>query len=134
MKLRRHPVFQKNSILPGFSPHLFLIDLKVAACALVADNKIAVVQRFGANGFALAWGMDELSVADIDTHVGNTIGAAGSKKDQIAGLQGLPGHRPTGTELIPGVAGKIQSIETINGHGQTAAVKPFLGRGASPAI
>ncbi len=68
---------------------------------MVATGVISVSQGSAPNGFAPSWGVDELTLPAIDSHVGNVPGATGGKEDQIAGLQSIPGHRLTGTELIP---------------------------------
>ena len=78
--------------------------------------------------------MNELSLAAVKSHMGYAPPASGGEKDEIPPLEGIPRHRATGLELCAGVARQFQTVETINGHGQTAAIETAAGGGAPPSI
>ena len=107
---------------------------KVTAGPQIMVGEISAGQRRHSYAFTLPRSMYKPAVAAVHPYMGDPALAVGGEKNQITGLQGALPNRPTGPVLGPRVAWQIQTIETINGHGQTAAVESTLRRFAAPTI
>ena len=99
-----------------------------AACAVVMIDVICVVQAGDLNaGFAGA-GVDEITVAQVDTNVGDTLGISIFEEHEVAGLQVSLINIHTvgvlrGRTMGDGVAEALGDV--VN---QTGAVKTGAGR------
>lgn len=78
--------------------------------------------------------MDEASAAGVNSHMRHMPRPAGGKKDKVPLPEGATHDGCARMELIAGVAGQIQSVESINSHGQTAAIETCMGGFSSPSV
>lgn len=82
----------------------------------------------------MAGGMDESIVAGIDADMGDAFAAGGGEKHQVSFLQLTVTDRPSGPPLLPRSARQGQSVDTIDGHGQSAAIETFTDGIPTPFI
>ena len=78
--------------------------------------------------------MNKLGVAGINPYMGNFTPFVVREKNKIPFQQIVTGNRITRFKLTLRVSGKIQTVQLINRHGKSAAVKSRIGRTPTPQI
>lgn len=84
--------------------------------------------------FAASGGVDEAILAGVNAHMGNILGRFDGEENQIAVLQRFEGDRRAGPVLVQGDSGQFHTIETIDGHGQSAAIESALRGSPAPTV
>ena len=100
---------------------------QIGPCSHEACFKIRIGEGVCANMLAASRSVDESVIAYINAHMGYSSSLFSRKEYQVTLPQ--PAFIDRGSDLIlpPGGMREIQTVESVDRHGQAAAVKSFVG-------